>query len=66
MTLVRREATEAPVVEGALHCKFTRPVHPEVDMGALAILGQFFVGVGLLLIGVAAIWFVSVQAGRND
>ncbi len=29
-------------------------------MHILAILGQFFVGVRVLLIGVAAIWFVTM------
>ena len=31
-------------------------------MEFLALLGQFFVGVGLLLIGSAAIWFVTIYA----
>jgi hypothetical protein len=35
-------------------------------MGALAILGQFFVGLGLLLLGLAALWFVSVYAGSKE
>lgn len=34
-------------------------------MGVLTILGQFFIGIGLLLLGVAAIWFVSVYADKN-
>jgi len=34
-------------------------------MGFLAILGQFFVGLGLLLIGLAALWFVSVYASKK-
>jgi hypothetical protein len=29
-------------------------------MDMLALFGQFLVGVGVLLIGVAALWFVSV------
>jgi hypothetical protein len=35
-------------------------------MGTLALLGQFFVGVGLLLLGVAALWFVSVYAEKKE
>jgi hypothetical protein len=35
-------------------------------MEILALLGQFFVGVGLLLLGCAAIWFVSVYAEKNE
>ena len=31
----------------------------EVDKEPLALSGQFFLGVGLLLLGVAAIWLVS-------
>jgi hypothetical protein len=34
-------------------------------MGALAILGQFFVGIGILLLGLAALWFVSVYAEKK-
>ena len=34
-------------------------------MEALALLGQFLVGVGLLLLGVAALWFVSVYSERK-
>lgn len=34
-------------------------------MGILALLGEFFVGLGLLLLGVAALWFVSVYAEKN-
>jgi len=29
-------------------------------MGTLAVLGQFFIGKGILLLGVAAIWFFSI------
>lgn len=29
-------------------------------MEVLAVLGQFFIGVGLLLIGSAAIWFLTI------
>jgi len=35
-------------------------------MEILALLGQFFVGVGLLLLGAAAIWFVSVYADKKE
>lgn len=35
-------------------------------METLVMLGQFFIGVGLLLIGSAAIWFVSVYAEKNE
>ncbi len=34
-------------------------------MHQLAMLGQFFIGLGLLLIGVAAVWFVSVYDGKK-
>ena len=34
-------------------------------MEVLALLGQFFIGVGLLLLGVSAIWFVSLYAEKN-
>jgi len=34
-------------------------------MEILVLLGQFFVGIGLLLLGSAAIWFVSVYAEKN-
>jgi hypothetical protein len=29
-------------------------------MQVLAILGQFFIGLGVLLLGLAAIWFVAI------
>jgi hypothetical protein len=35
-------------------------------MEFLALLGQFFVGVGLLLLGTAAIWFVSVYTEKKQ
>ena len=35
-------------------------------MEFLALLGQFFVGVGLLLIGSAAIWFVTIYSERHE
>jgi hypothetical protein len=31
-------------------------------MEILALLGEFFVGVGVLCLGVAAIWFVTIYA----
>ena len=34
-------------------------------MGALAVLGQFFIGVGVMLLGVAAVWFVSVYSSKK-
>jgi len=34
-------------------------------MGALAVLGQFFIGIGVMLLGVSALWFVSVYSGKN-
>jgi hypothetical protein len=34
-------------------------------MEFLAILGQFFIGVGLLLLGCAAIWLVSVYSEKK-
>ena len=37
----------------------------ESDMAALALLGQFFIGVALLLIGLAALWFVSAYASKK-
>jgi hypothetical protein len=38
----------------------------EDGMGALATLGQFLSGVGVLLIGCAAMWFVSVYSQKNE
>lgn len=35
-------------------------------MDFLVILGEFFIGLGLLLLGVAAVWFVSVYAEKKD
>jgi hypothetical protein len=35
-------------------------------MEFLALLGQFFVGVGLLLLGTAAIWFVSAYGAKKE
>ena len=35
-------------------------------MEILAILGQFFIGVGILLLGVAAIWFVAIYSEKNE
>ncbi len=37
----------------------------EDEMEILALLGQFFVGIGLLLLGSAAIWFVSVYNDKE-
>jgi hypothetical protein len=34
-------------------------------MAMLALLGQFFVGLGLLLLGLAALWFVSVYSSKK-
>ena len=34
-------------------------------MGFLAILGQFFIGLGLLLLGLAALWFVAVYSDKK-
>jgi len=42
------------------------PREKEDDMGFLASLGQFFVGIGVLLLGVAAIWFVSVYDEKKE
>jgi multisubunit Na+/H+ antiporter MnhB subunit len=38
----------------------------EDENGTLALLGQFFVGIGLLLLGLAAIWFVSVYNEKKE
>ena len=35
-------------------------------MEFLALLGQFFIGVGLLLLGCAAIWFVTIYSEKNE
>lgn len=35
-------------------------------MEFLALLGQFFVGVGWLLLGCAAIWFVSMHIEKKE
>ena len=42
------------------------PGQLEDDMETLVSLGQFFVGVGLLLIGVAALWFVTVYSEKKE
>jgi hypothetical protein len=34
-------------------------------MEVLESLGDFFIGVGLMLLGVAAIWFVSIYAEKS-
>lgn len=34
-------------------------------MEFLVVLGEFFVGLGVLLIGLAALWFVSVHAEKK-
>ena len=38
----------------------------ESNMEILAILGQFFIGVGMLLLGSAAIWYVTIYSEKND
>jgi hypothetical protein len=35
-------------------------------MQVLAILGQFFIGVGVMLLGVAAIWFVAMRSEKKE
>ncbi len=35
-------------------------------METLAILGQFFIGVGVMLLGVSAIWFVTIYDEKSD
>jgi hypothetical protein len=35
-------------------------------MEFLAVLGQFFIGVGVLLLGTAAIWFVTIYSVKNE
>ncbi len=35
-------------------------------METLAILGQFFIGLGVLLLGCAALWFVTIYAEKNE
>ena len=34
-------------------------------MGALAGLGQFFLGLGIFFVGIAALWFVSVYTEKK-
>lgn len=34
-------------------------------MEVLAILGKFFIGVGVMLLGCAAIWFVIIYSEKN-
>jgi hypothetical protein len=38
----------------------------EDDVEKLALLGQFFVGVGFLFLGTAALWFVSVHSEKRQ
>ena len=35
-------------------------------MGQLVLLGQFLGGLGFLLLGVAALWFVSIYQEKKD
>jgi hypothetical protein len=35
-------------------------------MEFLAVLGRFFIGVGVLLLGVAAIWFVAAYSENKE
>ena len=35
-------------------------------MQFLAILGQFFIGLGVLLLGLAAIWYVSMLGEKRE
>jgi hypothetical protein len=35
-------------------------------MEFLAILGRFFIGVGVMLLGVAAIWFVAIYSEKKE
>ena len=35
-------------------------------MGTLMGLGQFFIGIGVMLLGVAAVWFVSVYSSKKS
>ncbi len=35
-------------------------------MGVLVILGQFFLGLGVLFIGFAAIWYVAIRSEKED
>lgn len=35
-------------------------------MHFLAILGQFFIGLGVLLLGLAALWFVSMYGEKKE
>lgn len=34
-------------------------------MGVLVLLGQFLLGVGVLLLGIAALWFVSIYSEKK-
>lgn len=34
-------------------------------MGALAGLGQFFLGLGIFFVGIAALWYVSIYAEKK-
>jgi hypothetical protein len=34
-------------------------------MEFLAILGRFFIGVGVMLLGLAAIWFVAIYGEKK-
>lgn len=38
----------------------------EDDMEILALLGEFFVGIGVLLLGVGVIWFVSMYKEKHE
>ena len=49
----------------ALLCQSTDLCEKEDEMSIFPALGQFFVGVGLLLIGCAAIWFVAIYSEKK-
>ena len=49
----------------ALLCQSTDLCEKEDEMGFFAAMGQFFIGVGLLLIGSAAIWFVAIYSEKK-
>ena len=45
--------------------QFADPCGKGAGMAFLATFGQFLIGLGLLLLGCAALWFVSVYSEKK-
>ena len=60
-----REESSSVTVEIELHPVNKIGNEKEYDMGNLMMLGQAAFGFGVLFMGVAALWFVSVYHGKK-